>query len=792
MPPRRRVVEVSVKPMEPAELDRLTRWIDAGAPPAPPAPDAAGTPDPLVSDADRQFWSFQPPKAAEPPAVVHADRVRNAVDAFLLARLEAKGLSLSAEADRRTLLRRATFDLTGLPPTPEEAAAFLADPDPVAYEKLVDRLLDSPRYGERWARYWLDLAGYSDSEGIQNSDPVRPWAWRYRDYVIRSLNDDKPYDRFLLEQLAGDELADYEGASPITPEMADNLIATGFLRMVPDGTFASITGFVPDRMEVINAEMEVLGSAVLGLSIRCARCHSHKFDPIPQRDYYRLLAVFKGAYDEHDWLKPNEGGQGSLSAFEVRQLPFVATEERTAWAARCQELDAEAAAVRDRLAGQLAERSAAAVETRIAALPAPLHDDVRRMLATPAAERDAVLAWLAEKFEAELSIDREKLAALDAEFKAAAEAADKRLAELAAQRPPEPMIRALWDRGAPSPTYVLRRGDYLLPGEPVEPGVPSVLGDGRTTLAVAPPWPGARQTGRRLAFARWLARPDHPLTARVLVNRVWRHHFGAGLVATLDNFGRAGAAPTHPELLDWLAVEFVRQGWSLKRLHRLLMTSSAYRQESRVSPEAAALDPANALLSRMPLVRLDAEPLRDTLLAVAGRLDLTPFGPADGVEQGPDGVVNVAGTEHGWRRSVYAMQRRTLPISLLETFDLPRMSPNCVVRPVSTVAPQALYLMNNGHVRELAAAFARRVAAESGDAPADRIERAFWIAFSRPPTAEEREAASATLAELTVQWQGRLATDPAAAGAGPQDAAQLALASFCHALVNAAEFVYVD
>jgi hypothetical protein len=408
-----------------------------------------------------------------------------------------------------------------------------------------------------------------------------------------------------------------------------------------------------------------------------------------------------------------------------------------------------------------------------------------------------VLKYLAEKFEAGLTIDREQLAAVDTEFKAAAEKADKRVSEFTAQRPPEPMIRALWDRGEPSPTYVLKRGNYVTPGELVAPGVPSVLTDGRIPFVVEPPWPGATQTGRRLAFARWLTRPSNPLTARVLVNRVWKQHFGRGIVATLDNFGRAGAAPTHAELLDWLAVEFVRQGWSFKKLHRLLMTSSAYRQSSQTSPAAESLDQANARLSRMPLTRSEAEPLRDTLLAVAGRLDLTPFGPADAVEEGPDGIVNVTGTERGWRRSIYVQQRRTQAVSLLETFDLPRMSPNCVVRPVSTVAPQALYLMNNRQIRDLAAAFAQRVAAEAGEDPSARIERAFWIAFSRPPSDEEREATLDTLTQLTAEWERKLASDVPAGDAAASDtvssaAAGRALENVCHSLMNSAEFLYVD
>jgi mono/diheme cytochrome c family protein len=700
MPPRRRLIEVSIKPIEPAEIDVLARWIAQGAPEVEVPPDVATTqPDPLVTDKDRDFWAFRPPRAVPPPAV--REPVRNPIDAFVLHRLEEKGLTLSPEADRLTLLRRACFDLTGLPPEPDEVRAFLADPDPLAYAKLIDRLLASPRYGERAGRHWLDVAGYADTEGKREQDQVRPNAWRYRDYVIRAFNADKPYDRFLLEQLAGDELADYEHAAEITPEIYDNLVATGFLRLAPDPTWFNLTNFVPDRLDVIADEIDVLGSSVMGLTLKCARCHSHKFDPIPQRDYYRLLAVFKGAFDEHDWMKPNWHPGLSQGRRCDRDLPFVTTAERKEWES----------------------------------LPAK-------------------------------------------------------------GRPPEPTIRALWDRGEPSPTYLLRRGDYLSPGRLVGPGVPSVLTDGKTPFEVKPPPspqpspPGGEgrvrgSTGRRLAFARWLTRPDQPLTARVLVNRLWKQHFGSGIVKTLDNFGKAGARPTHPELLDWLAVEFVRRGWSQKALHRLMMTSATYRQSSTVTALHEKLDPGNELLARMPLVRLDAESLYDTLLAVAGRLDESRYGPPDGLEVRGDGLV----TPRGRRRMVYVqMQRKVVPTHL-ENFDYPQMNPNCVERRASTVAPQALHLLNNGTVRRLAEDFARRMRQEAGADPARQVEWVYLAALSRPPTAEEKALGVEALARLQAEW----AKHPAA-GQKPDadEAARQALTTYCHTIVNSAAFLYVD
>jgi hypothetical protein len=710
MPPRPRLVEASVKPVEPAEVELLARWVALGAPEVAVEPDVATTePDPLVTDRDRQYWAFRPPRPVAVPAVQHPARVRNPVDAFVLKKLEDQGLTLAPEADRATLIRRACFDLTGLPPEPAEVAAFLADGDPGAYERLVDRLLASPRYGERWGRYWLDLAGYADSEGKREQDLPRPHAWRYRDYVIRSFNADKPYDRFLLEQLAGDELADCDGAAEVTPELCDNLVATGFLRMAPDGTWANITGYLDDRVEVIADEIDVLGSAVLGLTLKCARCHGHKFDPIPQRDYYRLVAVFKGALDEYDWLKPDvRPGLGPVSQDVLggRHLPHVTTAERRRWEEQNQRLRRDVAAGRVRPA------------------------DARPL--------------------------------------------------------PEPRVQALWDRGEPSPTYVYRRGDPHSPGRLVGPGVPSVLTDGRTPFTVTPPWPGARKTGRRLAFARWLTRPDHPLTARVLVNRLWKHHFGTGIVPTLSNFGKTGTPPTHPELLDWLAVEFVRRGWGLKAMHRLMMTSATYRQSSAVTVEQRRLDPANALLSRMPLVRLDAEALYDALLSVAGRMDATPFGPADPVEARPDGLVSVAPTARGWRRLVYARQTRKQLPTHLETFDYPAMNPNCVERRASTVAPQALHLLNNGMVLDLTRRLADRVRREAGPDLGRQVERVYRICLGRPPGDEERRLVLDALTRLRARHPAGPG-DPGLAGADLE-----ALTAVCHAVLNSAAFLYVD
>lgn len=801
MPPRERLVEVSVKPIEPAEIELLAQWIAAGAPETTAEPDVATTtPDPLVQDADRDYWAFRAPQPVAIPRVRDAARLRNAIDAFVQSKLERHGRSLEPEADAATLVRRAYFDLTGLPPDPAELQSYLDDRDPDAFTKLIDRLLSSPRYGERWGRHWLDLAGYADSEGKREQDLPRPHAWRYRDYVIRSFDADKPYDRFLVEQIAGDDLADFEHAAEITHDIYENLVATGFLRMAPDATWANITNYLPDRLEVIADEMDVLGSAVMGLTLKCARCHDHKFDPIPQRDYFRLLAVFRGALDEYDWLKPDvRPGLGPVSQDVQggRLLPYVTSAERRAWESHESRLNGAIATLNAALEQRTQSLATRIVDERLAQLPEVLRWDVRAMLATPPEKRDAVQRYLAEKFEPHLRIDREQLKSLDATFRVQCDEAAARVKTLEGQRLPEPRIQALWDRGRPSPTYIYRRGDPMTPGAPVGPGVPSVLTDGRTPFVVRPPWQGARSTGRRLAFAQWLTRSDHPLTARVIVNRIWKHHFGRGIVTTLSNFGRAGTKPTHPELLDWLTQEFLQQGWSLKRMHRLMMTSATYRQRSAAADSAPmrdrgepphALPPVDSrdgLYLGMPLKRLDAESLYDTLLYVAGRLDQTRFGPGDPVTARADGLVTPTGTDRGWRRLIYVRQARKQLATHLENFDFPSMNPNCSERTDSTVAPQALHLLNNGLVRALAEHFAARVIRDVGGDPVRQIERAYWIAMSRPPSDMEAAIGIAALAELSANWSSQSGTTSDQAGSR-------ALVSYCHTLLNSAAFLYVD
>lgn len=657
MPPPRKLATVSVKPFSERECERLAAWVRAGGPTDDVRADvASGDGDPLVADDDRHFWAFQPPRMPAPPDVVAGHLVRTPIDRFLLAKLERVNLSFSDEVPRSTLIRRVFFDLLGVPPSPEEVDAFVRDQEADAYERMVDRVLASPHYGERWGQYWLDLAGYCDSEGVQNADPIRKHAWRYRDYVIRSWNADVGYDYFLRQQIAGDELS----ASPVGPGLTqkeyDNLVATGFLRMAPDGSSHPITSFVPDRLEVIDDEIEIFSSAILGLTLKCARCHTHKFDPIPQRDYYRFAAIFKGAWDEHDWLATTR--QDGVPGTRDRYLPFALQSELDQWMA-----------------------SGAKPEN-------------------------------------------------------------------------QPLIRALWDRGEPTPTYILERGNYQTPGKLVGPGVPSVLTDGKTPFHVSAPFPG--KTGRRLALANWLVQPDHPLTSRVIVNRVWRHHFGRGIVETLDNFGTTGARPTHRELLDWLALQLMRDRWSLKSLHRVILRSAAYRQSSKVTQQHRTRDPDNMLLSRMPLRRLEGEVARDAILSVAGCLDRSQFGSPDPIKTSGTGLVSsVSLTESknsSWRRSVYLLKRRTHPVTFLQNFDVPGMSPNCVERSESIVATQALHLTNNTLVHAWVKAFAGRVWRQAGNDSARQLQLAGRLAFGRSPTPEELVALSNGMKKLRSSW----------------------------------------
>ena len=786
MPPAEHQSRLSYRPVTSTELQELRRWIADGAlfEEESPQPVRPGS-DPLVSDDDRRFWSFQPPLRPSVPVVRGQNLVRTPIDAFLLAKLEARDLSFSPEAKRLTLMRRAYFDAIGLPPSTEEVEAFLADKEPRAYERLVDRLLESPRHGEHWARRWLDATGYADSEGQADADAIRPHAWRYRDWVIRAFNADKPYDRFLTEQIAGDELFDYKARTvPLAEEERNLLVATGFMRMGPDGTYSVSQGFVGERMTVVADQLRILTSTVMGLTIGCARCHDHKYDPVPQRDYYRFSAILRSAYDPYDWLSPNEVGVGpdaDWNESNTRMLPGVPTHE-TEEAERLnspiheevsrleRDLESLTAPLRDQLQDQ-----------KWAEIPEALRSDIRTALDTPSEERTEIQEYLAARFGSALEVSSDELRQRFPDYRRKAIEIEAAILKTKRRLRPMPRIRALFDMGGkPTPVHVLYRGNHRDPGPLVNPGVPSVLGDGLAPYHVEkPPWTTGT-SGRRLALAKWLVQPKHPLTARVRVNWIWQHYFGRGIVQSQGNFGRTGTLPTHPELLDWLATEFVASGWSLKAIHRLILTSAAYRQSSYYDRTRHGPDPDNILLSRFPLRRLDADAIRDSILSVSGRLNPTPFGPPDDIEARPDGEVVAKDSPEGMRRSIYLLQRRSKPLTMLAAFDAPQLRPNCLRRTHSTVPSQALQLMNSETLRTSSRFMAGRVIDAAGDDPAKQVERVYTAALSRSPTDLERAAGVSALARMTQAWIRQLEEGPPPMEPKQPRARWLALAALCH------------
>lgn len=784
-PPRLGMYELSIRPVTPPELETLKRWIDEGAQTPPPRPIIQNDGQ-LVTDADRQWWAFQPPKRPDIPKVENRQLVRTPIDAFLLARLEAKGLSFSREADRRTLMRRAYLDVTGLPPTPAEADAFLNDTRSDAYEELVDRLLASPRYGERWGQHWLDAAGYSDSEGSDGGDVVRPEFFRYRDYVIRSLNADKPYDRFVQEQLAGDELEDYLSPPTLTPGLADNLIATGFLRTPVDSTDRPVHNFYEDRFAVLTRTMQMVGSSLMGLTMECAQCHSHKYDPLPQRDYYRMASIFAAAYTPLDWRRVMDRyvELGTRAEREAVEKHNAALDEKKA------PLQAEI----DELTETFKEKG---FEHKLSQLPDTLRDDARRAIELAPDDRDEIQKYLVDKLEDFLAVSPAELPALFPEFKEKAAPLEEKIAALERERKSLPRIRGLTDTTADAlPFYLCVRGDIENRGDVVLPNVPAVLREKGDEFQVERPWPGAPSTGRRLAFARWLTRPENPLTARVFVNRVWQHHFGTGIVSTPDNFGHTGAAPSHPELLDWLATEFVRQGWSMKALHRLILISTAYRQDSQVRSDALAVDPENKLIWRMPMRRLDAEVIRDSIFYAAGSLNLNMHGSAAEVVDHDDSQATTKDDPEHVRRSIYMLHRRLKPLTMLDTFDAPRINVNCVVRRTSTVASQALLLLNSETLATQSAKLADRVQNEAGPDVDAQIALAYRLVLCRSPHADEPQL----VRDFLIHQATAHAEDPAGkeeveaqSNTNPAAVArERALADLCLVLFNSPEFVYVD
>ncbi|MBK9166282.1 MAG: PSD1 domain-containing protein [Bryobacterales bacterium] len=826
------------------EIASLEHWVKMGAP--WPGAAEAKTTRPAESGKDftpeeKSYWAFQPVRRGDPPAVRDDHWVRSPVDRFILAALEAKGIRPAPAADKLTLLRRATFDLTGLPPTENEIAEFLADETADAFAKVVDRLLASPRYGERWGRHWLDVARYADSTG-NDEDHRYPYAWRYRDYVIDAFNRDLPFDQFVREQVAGDLLPGPGGA----PLNRRGIVATGFLALGPK----AIAQQDKKKMlyDVYDEQVDVTSRAFMGLTVACARCHDHKFDPIRTKDYYSLISIFAST-------KSFSNAETHVS--KLLYTPLVPENEYRAFrahqdrvAAKKAEIDDVAETEVERYVGGLAPKLSAYLiaarevygksraEQEAAAqrgLDAAILAKWVKFLQKPAGEAPYIERWqqvtdatqsqvaaeyqkgfeegLTEwntrlrkwretvrrmqremnmppppkpRFEAETNPffqavyfgggpfavpEKERETIFSGETKTRLAALRDELKALEAAAPPEPDMACAVQEGEPVEQPVFIRGDYESHGEVVPKAFPAIL-----TRGAEPP--AVRGSGR-LKFADWLTSEDHPLTARVMANRIWLWHFGEGMVRTPDNFGTTGERPSHPELLDFLAARFIDSGWSVKAMHRLIMLSSAYQMGSTVSPEANSVDPENRLLSRFHRRRLDVEEMRDAMLAIDGSLDLTMGGTLQsgfGTDSENSNDRLSLRPEAVKRRMVYVPLRRANLPPLLNLFDFGDATTMAGKRALTNVAPQALFSMNSEFVLERSRNLAGQLIAER-QTPAERLEAAYLRTLNRRPAAEEKDQLLTYLNRFGERF-GKSETE--------------AWQSVCRILLASNEFLYVD
>jgi mono/diheme cytochrome c family protein len=789
----RRVARLE-KPYMPMQGDALTedeiglirKWIEAGAawPDDPKAQDAEKAQlarlaalkkfedRRVITDEDRKWWSFQKPVRPDVPVVRNKALVWNPIDAFLVSGMEAKGLQPAPLANRRTLIRRAYLNLIGLPPRPEEVEAFVNDKSPDAWRKLIDRLLDSEHYGERWGRHWLDVARYADSDGYEY-DMLRPHSWRYRDYVIRVFNQDKPYDRFIREQIAGDELPDRD---------YDSLTGLGFCRNGPFIGDMVLMQNEQTRMDELDDIVATTSVAFLGVTIGCAKCHDHKYDPLAQKDYYRMIAVFAPS--------------------ERKYLPLAPPTVVQNYESAVQKIDRQIDALNLKIQAVLKPVRAQLLEAKYRTLP----DDVQLALKTDPMKRSEAQKLQTAQVSYSVSVaDADVLPKLEPSDRQQVESLQAEVAALEKSKPkPLSVVQAITDVGPTAPpSYFLHRGSVGNKGSEMSPGTIAVLNPAGASLEFPKSNPGGTTTGRRLALANWIAGADNPLTARVMVNRIWQHDFGRGIVATPNDFGHMGERPFSQPLLDWLATEFVRQGWSIKAMQRLILNSRAYQQASEfANAENSKIDPENRYLWKMPLMRLESEGIRDSILAVSGGLNPKQGGPGVFPEVDPEVLKGAAyqrwpQTTDGpemWRRSVYVTEMRTIAAPLLDLFDPPENVTSCPRRSMTTVAPQALQLLNNKFVVGQSALFADRVREEAGRNPVAEIDRAFRLALGRPPEPRESKVAQNFL-EVEEQHHRRQQRSLLEQGADPAQIPspdKAALIDFCHSLLNINEFVYVN
>ena len=741
------------------------------------ASDQIGASELPFTEEEQAFWAFQPIRRPAVPPVADQLKTANPIDAFFVRELNKQGLEFSEPATRRQVLRRAKFDLLGLPPAPDEIERFVNNDSPQAYERMIDRLLASPHYGEKWGRQWLDLVRYAETAGF-NADPFRPLAYKYRDYVIRAFNKDTPYDRFIQEQIAGDELF---------PNSTEALIATGFNRMWPDESNASNVELA--RQDALNDLTANVGAAFLGLSIGCAQCHDHKFDPILQEDFYQLQSFFAGVVLQD---RVPIGTADQLADYQRKRAIWLQ----------------QSATVRDELHN--IEQTARIEASLIKRLKFP--KIVLDAIDTASEKRTALQHQLAFWSVRQIEVNEKQLTSkLSEQQKKRRAELKQQLAELQKRRPKPPRfleaMATVAVASGPPKTHLLNGGSYNKPLHELQPGYLKIIAGVNNLARIVPPREGT--VGRRAILAKWLTDSKNPLTARVMANRIWQGHFGRGLVGNANDLGVQTAPPRHPELLDWLASEFIARGWSIKAMHRLIMTSNAYRQSTfRVPadgdlPKAAKIDPANELYWHYPRRRLSAESIRDAMLTIAGKLNPKMFGLGVKPQLPPKfssrekWEVSKQESERN-RRSVYIHAKRNLPYPLLKVFDFPDMHESCAKRAQTTVAPQALMILNSDLVLQFAEALAVRLLRESRNKDLVRlIQQAYVATIARMP--DEQELTMAT--EFITQQQQLLAaqkkdgidvktlsglpesTDPIKA---------MAIVDFCHVLLNANEFVYIE
>lgn len=732
-----------------AEIATIAEWIRGLQPSANAAAETGAPIRPqgyVITEKDRQFWSFRKPVRAAIPAVKNRLWVRNEIDAFVLSRLEKEGLTPAPMAEPRVLIRRLYLDLIGIPPTPEEVNEFVRNPSDAAYRKVIEKLLASQHYGERWGRHWLDLARYADSGGYE-FDYDRPNAWRYRDWVIKAFNEDKPYNQFIREQLANDQLK---------PNDTEALIPTGFCR---NGPTVDNADNEETRMDELDDMVTTTSSVFLGLTVGCARCHDHKYDPIPQKDYYRMQAVF--------------------FRYQKADRALASSEEEAAFKAKNKEIDEKVRPFRQKI--YAIEKP---YRDKLLAEKVEFHMKLAESTGTLKGKNvEEFRKEVAARFAKDVQLQPEEIdALLSADEMQARKVLQEQINEINKSRPKRlPAVMGVTDDSKPLQAFLLKRGDYRNKGEQVQAGFPSVLAGGADVSA----------QNSRQQLADWIADANNPLTARVVANRIWQYHFGKGIVRTPSDFGATGDRPSHPELLDWLATEFMQRGWSWKAMHRLILTSNTYRQASRFDEQDAAKDPENRLFWRMNPQRLEAEVIRDSILTVSGKLNTEMGGP--GIYPRIDSSVIASGSRPRWplevkegapewRRSVYIFVKRSVLVPLIEVFDCPVTVVSSPVRSVSTVSPQALALMNNEFVLQQSQFFAERVQREAGTTLRAQILRAFQIALNRRPTMKENLWAAEFIQAQTEGYRKRNEENPDGA----------ALRDFCHALINLNEFLYVD